>query len=251
MHLNYFPDTHQEIVERALENGVEGMCTISTSLDQASLLQSYSDLYPQVWYSVGQHPHDVKDLDLTGLEIKEKLISLNNHPKMIAYGETGLDYYYHHSPKDAQIISFKAHIEAALEENLPIIVHTRDAQEDTIEVLSLYKGTGLKGVIHCFSGTQKLADFAIQEMNFLISFSGILTFPKALEIQEVAKTSPLNSIVIETDSPYLAPVPHRGKTNETMHVRHVFEKLCALRSDEDPEEISRFLRENTRRLFGI
>ncbi len=250
-HLHYFPDNHNEIVARALESGVEGMCTVSTSLDQAALLRSYADLYPEVWYSVGQHPHDVKDLELTGPQIKQALIALKNHPKMIAYGETGLDYYYNHSPKEEQIISFDAHIEAALDQNLPIIVHTRDAEQDTMEVLAKYKGTGLKGVIHCFSGTQKLADFAIGEMNFLISFSGILTFPKALEIQDVAKSAPLNAIVIETDSPYLAPIPHRGKQNETMHVRHVFDKLCALRAGEDPVHIAKTLRENTTRLFGI
>lgn len=252
MHLDYFPDTHPEVIQRALDHGIEGMVTIGTSLGQTPLLKSYADLYSCLYYTVGQHPHEAEGVkDIPFEELKETLIGLKDHPKMIAYGETGLDYYYNHSPKQEQISSFKAHIEASLHRDLPVIVHTRDAQDDTISVLREYKGSGLKGVIHCFSGTQELADFAIDEMDFLISFSGIVTFPKAIEIQNVAAKAPLRSIVIETDSPYLAPIPHRGKQNEPMHVRHVFEKLCFLRPCDAPEVLASSLRDNVKRVFGV
>lgn len=252
MHLDYFPDTHPEVIQRALDNGIEGMITIGTSLEQTPLLKSYADLYSCLYYTAGLHPHEAEDAkDIPFEELKQTLIELKDHPKMIAYGETGLDYYYNHSPKQEQISSFKAHIEASLHHDLPVIVHTRDAQDDTISVLREYKGSGLKGVIHCFSGTQELADFAIDEMDFLISFSGIVTFPKAIEIQNVAVKAPLRSIVIETDSPYLAPIPHRGKQNEPMHVRHVFEKLCFLRPFDAPEVLASSLRDNVRRVFGV
>ncbi len=252
MHLDYFPDTHQDVIKRALDQGIEGMVTIGTSLEQAPLLKSYADLYPCLYYTVGQHPHEAEGLkDIPFEELKQALIDLKDHPKMIAYGETGLDYYYNHSPKEQQILSFKAHIEACLHHDLPVIVHTRDAQDDTISVLREYQGSGLKGVIHCFSGTWELAQFAIEQMDFLISFSGILTFPKAIEIQNVASKAPLRSIVIETDSPYLAPIPHRGKQNEPMHVRHVFEKLCFLRPEDAPESLATSLRSNVKRVFGV
>jgi TatD DNase family protein len=251
MHLNYFPDSHGDVVQSALDAGVEKMMTVATSLELTDLLQSYADLYPCVYYSVGQHPHDAKDLTIEVEGLREKLILLHNHPKMIAYGETGLDYHYNHSPKEIQIASFRAHIEAGITQNLPIIVHTREAEEDTMAILGEYRGQGLRGIIHCFSGTQKLADFSIEQMGFFISFSGIITFPKASEIQEVAAKAPLEFVLIETDSPFLAPVPHRGKQNEPMHVRHVYNKLCALRPGEDPATIAVTLRENTRRLLGV
>lgn len=249
MHLDYFPDTHADVIKRAIENGVDGFITIGTSLEQAPLLQGYANLYDNLFYSVGQHPHEAEKLDLTNLT--QRLIDLKNHPKMIAYGETGLDYYYNHSPKEAQVNSFRAHIEAAIHHDLPIIVHTREAERETIDILIDYQNKNLRGVIHCFSGTKEFAEFVTQKMGFFISFSGILTFPKALDIQNVARDIPLEYMLIETDSPYLAPIPHRGKQNEPMWVRNVFDKICALRETVQPDVLGAQLRKNVQVLFGV
>ncbi len=213
----------QAVLERAKEQGV-GLCqTISC---KRSDFQEVIDIIEQneaVYGSIGIHPHEAeKHTDIS----VEELVRWASHAKIIGIGETGLDYYYEHSPRDLQQQSFRIHIEAARQTGLPLIVHTRDAEEDTIAILhEEYAKAPFSGLIHCFSSSKYLADKAI-EIGFYISLSGIITFKKSDALREAAASIPLERLLVETDAPYLTPVPHRGKSNEPAFVRHTAE-FCA------------------------
>ena len=172
-------------------------------------------MYPDVYGSVGIHPHEAENEPDVALDA---LLSRAQHPKIVGIGETGLDYYYDNAPRDMQMVNFKSHIAASRETGLPIIVHTRDADEDCVSVLrsEMEKGS-FTGVIHCFTASQMLAD-AVLDLGFYISISGIATFKSAKELQETVKTIPLERLLVETDAPFLAPVPNRGKTCEPAFV---------------------------------
>ena len=215
-----FPEFAPEldaVVERARQAGVGRMLTICTRLSKFDQVLAVAEKFDRMFCSVGVHPHEAgheADVNLP------RILELAKHPKVVGIGEAGLDYYYDKSPRDRQQDVFALHIEAARQSGLPLIVHSRDADEDTATLLreGAEKG-GLKGVIHCFTATQYLADAAL-ELGFFISLSGIVTFKNAEALRQVAKTVPLDRLLVETDSPYLAPMPMRGKRNEPSFVKH-------------------------------
>ncbi len=224
-----FPEFAPEldaVVDRARAAGV-GLCvSIGTTLDGFPRVQAVAERFDSVWGSVGNHPHETEK---EPLEDAQALIALAQGPKVGGIGETGLDYFYEHSPRAAQQKNFRLHIAAARELGLPLIVHTRDAEDDTIEILRDEMEQGaFTGLIHCFTGTKKLADAAL-ELGFCISVSGIATFKKSEELRAVIREVPLERLLVETDAPFLAPVPHRGKRNEPAFVAHTADVLAGLK----------------------
>lgn len=226
-HLDFvdFQSDLDDIVRRAKTASVEGMLTISTRLDGFPNVLAIAERYPMIWCSVGIHPHETEKEEADA----QKLIDLARHPKVVGIGETGLDYYYDHSDRDAQKRAFRAHILAAQETGLPLIVHTREADENTAAMLQAAMAERpFSGLLHCFTSSQRLAEQAI-EMGLSISFSGILTFKKTDALRETAKNVPLDRLLIETDAPYLAPVPHRGKRNEPAFTAHTAALLAQIK----------------------
>lgn len=232
-HLNFpeFSEDLEAVIQRASDNGVGTLLTINTKLEEAVHLQEIADRFPQVYCTVGVHPHDAAHYvsGYEGVSLFSKIIELANHPKVIGLGETGLDYHYENSPREDQIASFSEHIRASLELDLPLIIHTRDADEDTIRCLTEVGQGKAKGVFHCFSGNSELAQKALS-LGFYISFSGILTFKNADELRKIAQSMPIDRILVETDAPFLAPVPHRGQRNEPAFTRYTAELLAHLRN---------------------
>lgn len=227
-HLDY-PDFAEEgveaVVARAREAGVSHFLTICTEIAKFPGVLATAEKFPFMFCTVGTHPHHAaEEMDVAAAQ----LIDLARHPKVVGIGETGLDYYYNHSPRQEQMDIFARHVEAAVACDLPLIVHTRDADADTIDVLREAGQGRAKGVLHCFSGGQDLARAGL-DLGFYISFSGIVTFKKAEDLREVAKTVPADRLLVETDSPYLAPMPHRGKRNEPAFVTETARLVADLR----------------------
>ncbi len=245
-HLN-FPDFQEDldaVLTRARDQGVQGFLTINTRLSEAKTLQEIADRYANVACTVGVHPHDAQEYDAEKL-LKE-ITDLANHPKVVGLGETGLDYYYHQSPKEAQIKSFEIHCNAARTLNLPLVIHTRDADADTLAVLDQFKDVG--GVFHCFSSSMDLCRAAL-DRGFYISISGIVTFKKAENVHEAAAFVPLDRLLVETDAPYLAPVPFRGKRNEPAFVVHTAERIAEIKGVSLPT-LAKATTENFLTLFS-
>jgi len=227
-HLDYLAKDGDldEIVGRARDAGVGRMVTICTKLSEFDSVLALAERFEDVDCSVGVHPHEAAE---EGQEDPDRLIQLAQHPKVVGIGETGLDYYYEHSPREAQRQSFQAHIEAARETDLPLIVHSRDADEDTISILQQeYRSGPYSGVIHCFTAGPALAEAALA-MGFYISLAGVVTFKKAEELRQTVAEVPLDRLLVETDAPYLAPVPLRGKRNEPAFVVHTAAYLAELK----------------------
>ena len=224
-----FPDFAPErdaVLARARAAGIGHFLTIGTGLSRFAGVRAVAESAPDIHCTVGVHPHDAAAEPLDG---PERLIAEGAHPKVVGFGETGLDYYYNHSPREAQIANFRAHIEAAREAKLPLVVHTRDAEDDTIAILAEEQKRGaVAGVIHCFTGTARLAAAAL-ELGFHISVSGIATFKKSDELRATLKDVRLDRLLVETDAPYLAPQPKRGKRNEPAFVVHTAEMLAELK----------------------
>lgn len=222
------------------------MLTIAVSMTKFPRVLEIAEARDDIFCTVGVHPHSAgKEPQVT----VEALLDHAKHPKVVGFGETGLDYYYEHSPRDEQKQSFRTHIQAAREAGLPVIVHTRDAEEDTLEVLrSEYEKGAFPGLIHCFSAS---ADFAKQavEMGLYISVSGIITFKKADELREAVATVGLDRLLVETDAPYLAPLPHRGKPNEPAYTRLTAEKLAEIKGVSF-DELALATTNNFFKLFG-
>jgi TatD DNase family protein len=235
-----------EVLARARAAGVGVCVSIGTELKRFPGVRAVAEAHANVWCSVGVHPHEAqKEL----LDDETALVTEAAHPKVVAIGETGLDYYYEHSPRQPQQENFRSHIAAARRTGLPVIVHTRDADDDTIEILrdEMAKGA-FTGLIHCFTGTQKLADAAL-ELGLYISVSGIATFKNSALLRDVIKSVPLDRLLVETDAPYLAPVPHRGKTNEPSFVVHTAAMLAELKGISK-KELAAATTENFFRLFS-
>lgn len=211
------------VLARAQEAGVAKMVTISTRVKKYANITAIAEKYPNVFCSVGTHPHNAdEELDISA----DNLVELSKHPKCVAIGEAGLDYYYDNAPREAQEIGFRRHIDAARQTQLPLVIHTRSADEDTINILKQESEKGaFPFVLHCFSAGPELAKVGV-ELGGYISFSGISTFNSAQAIRDVALQTPIERILVETDAPYLAPVPHRGKSNEPAFVRHTAEHLA-------------------------
>ena len=214
------------VLARARTAGVAGMLTIGTRLDQFERVRAIAERHDNVWCSVGVHPHEAKE---EGQRTPDRLIEATHHPKVVGIGETGLDFYYEHSPRDEQVESFRAHIAASRQTGLPLIVHTRDADRETIDVLEEEAAKGaFPGLIHCFSSGAEVARHALA-LGFYISISGIVTFKAAESLREIVRGIPLDRLLVETDSPYLAPIPKRGKTNEPAFVAHTAAKVAELK----------------------
>lgn len=224
-----FPDYAGDVegvVARARAAGVGVCLSIGTELARFPGVLAVAERFPDVWCSVGVHPHEAQNELVCDPAL---LLAETHHPKVAGIGETGLDYYYEHSPRAAQIANFRAHIAAARQSGLPLIVHSRDADDDTISVLrDEMAGGAFRGLIHCFTGTQKLADAALA-LGFYISVSGIATFKNSAALRDVLKSVPLDRLLVETDAPFLAPLPHRGKTNEPAFVVHTARMLAELK----------------------
>jgi len=230
-----FPDYSGDVegvVTRARAAGV-GICvSIGTELARFAGVKKVAEQFADVWCSVGVHPHEaVKEL----LSDPAPLLAEASHPKVVGIGETGLDYYYEHAPREAQKANFRAHIAAGRDTKLPVIVHTRDADDDTIALLDEEMANGkFTGLIHCFTGTQRLADAALR-LGLYISVSGIATFKNSGPLRDVIKTVPLDRLLVETDAPFLAPMPLRGKTNEPAFVVHTARMLAELKGVSESE----------------
>ncbi|MCF6343935.1 MAG: TatD family hydrolase [Devosiaceae bacterium] len=233
------------VLARMSGAGVGACVTISTRIKQFDKIIAIAEKYDNVYCSVGTHPHNAhEELDI---ELSE-IIELSKHKKCVAIGEVGLDYHYDNSPREAQREGFLRHIAAARETKLPLIIHSRSADDDMIEILQSEMGKGaFPFILHCFSSGKKLAEVGL-ELGGYLSFSGILTFKNANEIHQVAQSAPMDRLLVETDAPYLAPVPHRGKSNEPAYVRHTAEHLANLRN-VSLEEISKITTNNFTRLF--
>lgn len=231
-HLNYpeFQEDLADVIARAKEKGVETFLTVNTRLSEAPDLHRLADRFPEVYCSVGIHPHEAEAhvKVAKGDALIQALTESANHPKVVALGETGLDYYYNHSPREPQLACFEGHIEAAKILALPLIIHTREADEDTVETLKKVGHNQVEGVFHCFGGGEALARKAL-DLGFYISLSGILTFKTAETLREVARFVPLDRLLVETDAPFLAPIPHRGKRNEPAFVTVTASKLAEVR----------------------
>lgn len=246
-HLNYkgLVEEQAAVLARAREAGVGMMLNIATRESEWDDVLATAEGNPDVWASVGIHPHEA---DAHPEVDTAKLVARAANPRIVGIGETGLDYYYDHSDRERQKASFRAHIAAARETGLPLIVHTRDAEADTLEILTgeMEKGA-YKGVIHCFTASGELADRAMA-LGFYISISGIVTFKNAKDLQETAARIPADRLLIETDSPFLAPVPHRGRTCEPAYVADTARFLAALRG-EPLEELAAVTSRNFLTLF--
>jgi len=228
-HLDFkeFEKDLKKVLNNAQEENVIGMQTICTKIAEFNKILNLTTKYKNIWCSVGTHPHNAtEEKNIT----KQEIIELCNNKNVIGIGETGLDYFYENSKKSIQKESFIKHIHVSQETKLPLIVHARDADKDIIKILHKeYKKKKFSGVIHCFTSTDELAKAAL-EIGFYISFSGIITFKNAEDIRKICKTIPVEKILIETDSPYLAPVPHRGKRNEPSFVKETLIKISKIKN---------------------
>jgi len=245
-----YDSDREAMIARARDAGVEAFVTIGCDLATSRAAIGLADRYPFVYASIGVHPHEVKHI---GDMWYDEFRRLAMHKKVVAYGEIGLDYHYNHSSPKDQRNRFREQVALARELKLPVIIHTREAQEDTIAILKEEKASDVGGVFHCFSGDAWLAKDAL-DLGFYLSFSGVLTFQNAAVLREIAKTVPLDRLLIETDCPYLTPVPHRGKRNEPAYVSLVAGQLAQIFSSDptlSTDTIGRITTENAKRLFKI
>ena len=248
-HLDYAQlyDDLEGVLARAAEAGVSHIITIGVKLTTADRPKALAESHDNIWCSVGIHPHEAgSEPDAANIDA---IFASADHPKCVAIGEAGLDYFYDYATPKQQEDSFRAQIAVARSLDLPIIVHARDADNDVAAILEneMEKGA-FRGVLHCFSSGAELAERAI-DIGFYISFSGILTFNKAEDLRAIATNIPEDRILVETDSPYLAPVPYRGRTNEPAYTAHILEKLATVRGKR-PVEMAHITRKNTLRLFN-
>lgn len=233
------------VVRAALDNGIEHMLCVGTNHTENKAVITIATEYPEVSASIGIHPNEILKIEPT----LDELMSLATHPKVIAIGETGLDYFRTDAAQPWQHARFKTHIEVAKAIKKPLIVHTRNARKDTIAILKANRASDCRGVLHCFTEDWDTASAAL-DLDFYISFSGIVTFKNAVELQAIAKRVPIERILIETDSPWLAPMPYRGKINQPAYVKHVAEFIANLR-EVSFEEIAKHTTQNFYRLFGL
>ena len=235
-----------EVLQRAQENNINKIVSISSDIPSTEATISLAEEYDYIFATTGVHPHSADQMS------EEVLIGIDHfakNDKVVAIGETGLDYFYMNSEKEVQIDSFTEHIRLGKKHNLPIIIHVRNADQDMIEILTKESAADTPGVIHCFTGDYDTAKKYL-DLGFYISFSGIVTYKRSEELREAAKKIPKDKILIETDSPYLAPVPHRGKPNEPSYVKHVAETISDVRGISF-DEIAEITKANAEKLFRI
>ena len=247
-HLDFpdFDEDRDELIVRARAAGVDCMVTICTRVEKFEAVRTIAERYDNVFCSVGTHPHNAdQELHIGAPD----LVRLADHPKVVAIGEAGLDYYYDNAPREAQATGLRRHIAAARETRLPLVIHARDADADMEAILREESSDGpFPFVLHCFSSGRSLAETGI-ELGGYVSFSGILTFKRSEELREIARSLPIDRLLVETDAPYLAPVPRRGRRNEPSYVVHTADVLAQTR-DADNQAVRRQTTENFLRLFS-
>lgn len=238
-----------ELVQNARDKSVGGMLTVCCNISkEKDELKAIAHAHDNVWYSIGTHPHDGDDQSDQAVSQEEIIELVTADPKCIAIGETGLDYYYDNAPREAQKESFRKHIRASLQTGIPLIIHTRDAEKDTIQILKEEGQGKLRAVLHCFTGSRQLAEQAL-DLGLYISFSGIVTFKKSTDLQETAKIVPNDRFLVETDAPFLAPVPYRGKTNQPAHVIETGKFVAELKSISE-KDCAAYSKKNFFELFS-
>lgn len=246
-HLDYFSSPEREaVLARAGAAGVGGMVTVATRFSQTAELIAITAALPTIWCTVGVHPHHVGEEEVP---TPAAIAAAAAHPKVVGIGESGLDYFYDRAPRPVQQASFRAHIRAARQAHLPLVIHARDADADIAAILAeeWERGGPFAFLLHCFSSGRGLAEAALARGGY-ISFSGILTFPKSDDLRALARDIPPERLLVETDAPYLAPVPHRGKRNEPSFIVHTASRLADLRG-MTPAALADLTTENFRRLF--
>jgi TatD DNase family protein len=243
---NNFDGEVDQVIDRAINEGIDYILVPSTDLKTAEQVAELTEKYDIVYGAVGVHPHNTKEWDNSWLE---KIEELCNNEKIVAIGEIGLDYYYDYSPKEKQLEAFKAQIDLALKLDLPIIVHNRDSDDDLMKVIGEYCSSGLKAQFHCFNSTTKNARELIN-MNYMISFTGNITFKKADELRKLVKSVGLDHLLLETDAPFMTPVPLRGKRNEPSNVKYIAEKIAEIH-ETNVKEVAHITSLNAFKLFGI
>ena len=235
-----------DVVRRSKENGITKLLTICTTIDSFEKIKTIVNKDEMIYGTYGIHPHETESNQVN----KQTIInSVNENDKIIGIGETGLDFFYNHSNKEKQISSFKAHIEASIELNKPIIIHSRDAEKETFEILNSYRNMNLKILMHCFTGSLEFSK-KLLTLDAFFSASGIITFKNSTDLQNTFKTIPLKKLLIETDSPFLAPIPMRGKKNEPSYIKYTLEKLSQLR-ETTIEKMSEITTNNFNKLFTL
>lgn len=247
-HLDYLKDRPlAETLKLCGEAGVTKLLTIGVDPVNIDAVLELAENHPQVWCTQGIHPHDSKDMTD---EVLARIRSRLKHPRVLAVGEIGLDYYYNNSPKEVQLKWFRAQLELAVEFDKPIVIHSRDADEDMMAFLKEF-GPRLKrkGVVHSFSSSLELAQTAL-DVGFYLGFNGMVTFPKAENVRDAVKLCPLERIILETDSPFLTPVPHRGKENAPFYLPFVLKKVAEIKSSSE-EAMSNLAWENSHKLFAF
>lgn len=254
-HLEHeYPFSTDEYLANARAQGVSAFVTIGTRPHSLDALRQLAEKYADVYFTVGIHPHEAKDFDV---DVETLMGKLRTHPKCVAVGEIGLDYHYDHSPRDVQRQAFERQLELALSWKKPVVIHAREAETELLERLGPYagrvsaadRGGPGPGIIHCFSGTRHFAEECLK-LGFGISFSGIVTFKTADELRAIARDVPLDRILLETDSPFLAPVPYRGKPNQSAYLIETA-KLIAAAKNIDLQTLSSATVANSRRIFGL
>ncbi|MBY0517886.1 MAG: TatD family hydrolase [Bacteriovoracaceae bacterium] len=247
-HLDYLKERPiEETLQKCLEAGVEKIVTIGVDPANIDAVMTLAESHPYIWCTQGIHPHDVKDMND---EVFNRIKSRAQHPKVVAIGEIGLDYFYNHSVKEDQKKWFRTQLELAVATDKPVVIHSRDADEDMIEFLSEF-GPQLKkkGVVHSFSSGLKLAETALAQ-GFFLGFNGMVTFPKAENVRDAVRLCPLEQLILETDSPFLTPVPHRGKENAPFYLPFILKKVAEIKSTSE-EVLMNQAWLNSHRLFSI
>jgi TatD DNase family protein len=247
-HLDHEPlhKNLSEVIKRSKEIGITKLLTICTTFDSFESIKAIIKKDQMIYGTYGIHPHETENNQVN----RETIIkSVNENKKIIGIGETGLDFFYNHSDKNRQISSFKEHIEASIKLNKPIIIHSREAEKETFEILSSYKNDNLKILMHCFTGTLEFSK-QLLTLDAFFSASGIITFKNSIDLQNTFKTIPLEKLLIETDSPFLAPIPMRGKKNEPCFIKYTLEKLSTIKGIA-AEKMSKITTNNFNKLFTL
>mgnify|MGYP006088855831 CR=1 FL=1 len=247
-HLDHEPlcSNISDVIKRSKDIGLQKLLTISTTLASFEKIKDLVNIDPIIFGTFGIHPHETE----TNLVNTETLIkTITKFKKIIGIGETGLDFFYNHSNKERQIQSFKDHIEASIELRIPIIIHSRNAEEETFNILNSYRDKNLKILMHCFTGSYEFSQ-KLLSLGAFFSASGIITFKNSIDLQNTFKTIPLDKLLIETDSPFLAPIPMRGKKNEPSFIKYTLEKLSTIK-EKAPDDLSKITSNNFNLLFSV